>query len=105
MDSCQQALLYGLAMLSRITLPVLSVGIISFGAAEVLASPASAQRRTVGINSACRPADSETIVRVASRFHKILSSGDRTGVPTLLAPDLAVLEDGSAEYREESSCD
>lgn len=101
MDFRQRSLLYGLAMLSRITLSAFSLGIISFGAAGLLASPASAQRRTVGTNSACRPADSAAIVRVASRFHEILSSGDTTGINKLLAPDLRVLEGGAVENREE----
>jgi hypothetical protein len=88
-------------MLSRITLPVLVVGIMSFGAGKALASPAPAQRQTIGTSSACRPADSAAIVRVANRFHVILSSGDTTGINKLLAPDLKVLEGGAVENREE----
>lgn len=83
-------------MLSRITASVLSIGIISLGAPRV-----PAQGQAGGNSSACRPTDSAAIVRVASRFHGILSTGDTLGISALLAPDLRVIEGGTVENRQE----
>jgi len=40
-------------------------------------------------------------MRVAGRFHEILSTGDTTGIQALLAPDMKVLEGGGVENRQE----
>ena len=40
-------------------------------------------------------------MRVVSRFHEILKTGDTTGIQALLAPDLRVLEGGAVENRQE----
>lgn len=88
-------------MLSRMTLSVLTAGMISFGAAEVLVGQAQTQRQTRAASSACRPADSAAAVRVATRFHGILSTGDTAGINIFLAPDLKVIEGGTVENRQE----
>jgi hypothetical protein len=83
------------------TLSVLTMGIVSYGASEVLADPVPAQRQTGQRSSACRPGDSAAIVRVSSRFHEILSTGDTAGINRLLAADLKVIEGGAVENRQE----
>ncbi len=60
-----------------------------------------AQRQPAASASSCRAADSATAMRVASRFHETLKTGDTTGMQALLAPDLRVIEGGTVENREE----
>jgi len=44
-------------------------------------------------------ADSVAVVRVGTRFHTALETGDTTTIKQLLAPDLRVLESGAVETR------
>lgn len=88
-------------MPSRRKVSLLVVAIISLGSAEVSAGLIPAQRQPTASALACRPADSTAVVRVANRFHQILSTGDTTGINALLAPDLRVLESGTVENRLE----
>jgi uncharacterized protein DUF4440 len=88
-------------MLSPITVSLLAVGIVSLSSPGLLAGLAPAQRQTGRSDSACRPADSAAVVRVSTRFHNILSTGDTAGISTLLAPDLRVIEGGAVETRQE----
>jgi hypothetical protein len=88
-------------MLLRITVRLLAVGIISLGSPAVVVGLVPAQRQTGRSTSACRRADSAAVVRVARRFHEILSTGDTAGINALLAPDLRVIEGGTVENRQE----
>lgn len=78
-----------------------------FGFTLLLAAPQAlpglipAQRPTEARASSCRAADSTASMRVAGRFHEILSTGDTTGIQALLAPDMKVLEGGGVENRQE----
>jgi ketosteroid isomerase-like protein len=69
--------------------------------ASFIAAGAWAPGRPAPSRSPCRAADSAAVVRVASRFHEILSTGDTAGLSALLAPDLEVIEAGSVENRQE----
>jgi hypothetical protein len=88
-------------MPSRMKASLLAAGIISLGAPGMLAGLVPTQRLADRSTSACRPADSAAIVRVARRFHEILSTGDTAGINALLAPDLRVIEGGTVENRQE----
>lgn len=88
-------------MRSRRKLTLLTFGILSLGSAGILPGLVLAQRPTGTRASACRASDSTVAVRVASRFHEILSTGDTTGINALLASDLRVLEGGDVETRQE----
>lgn len=88
-------------MPSRRKVSLLAVVIVSLGSAGVLPGLVPAQRLPAASASACRAADSAAVVRVASRFHEILSTGDTTGINVLLGPDLRILEGGAVENRQE----
>jgi ketosteroid isomerase-like protein len=45
--------------------------------------------------------DSTDVVRVVSRFHAVLVSGDSAGALALLAPDALIIEAGTVETRAE----
>jgi ketosteroid isomerase-like protein len=80
---------------------LLAVGIASFISAGALAESVPAPGRPAPSRSPCQAADSAAVVRVASRFHEILSTGDTAGLNALLAPDLKVIEAGAVENRQE----
>jgi hypothetical protein len=73
---------------------------LCFVAAGTVAAvvPVNGQQASV---SKCRAADSVAAHSVARRFHTILTNGDTTGVGSLLASDLRVLEGGTVETRQE----
>jgi hypothetical protein len=75
--------------------------VLVFGAPRALSGLISAQRQHAARASSCRAADSTAAMRVVSRFHEILKTGDTTGIQALLAPDLRVLEGGTVENRRE----
>ncbi|MDQ6770990.1 MAG: nuclear transport factor 2 family protein [Gemmatimonadota bacterium] len=52
-------------------------------------------------NTECRAGDSAALGRVATGFHRTLSTGDTTGINSLLAPDLRVIEGGTVENRQQ----
>jgi len=87
-------------MSSRRKVSLLAVGLFSFGSAGVLADLVPAQQPPTSAPT-CRASDSAAVVGVASRFHKILSTGDTSGINALLAPDLRVIESGAVESRQE----
>jgi hypothetical protein len=87
-------------MLSRIKRPPFAVGIIFFASAATSAGVAQGQGQQAS-RSGCRAADSTAIGRAASRFHRILFTGDTAGIKSLLAPDLRVVEGGTVENRQE----
>jgi hypothetical protein len=91
----------GSSMRSRMTVPLLAVATLSLASPRILACLVPAQRQTERTTSACRPADSAAVVRVARRFHEILSTGDTAGINALLAPDLRVIEGGTVENRQQ----
>jgi hypothetical protein len=88
-------------MHSRRKVSLLTLGILSLGSAGALPGLVLAQRLPAAPTAACRASDSTAAVRIASRFHEILSTGDTTGINALLASDLRVLEGGSVENRQE----
>ncbi len=74
-------------------------GIVFFASVGVSgALPAQGQPAR---NTGCRAGDSAALGRVATRFHRILSAGDTTGISSLLAPDLRVIEGGTVENRHQ----
>jgi hypothetical protein len=81
----------------RVLLPVRVLCFVAAGALAPVA-PVNGQQASV---SKCRAADSVAVLTVASRLHTILTNGDTTGVGSLLAPDLRVLEGGTVETRQE----
>ena len=85
----------------RIRLSLVAVGIIFLSSPGRLTGLPSAQREMAHSGAACGRSDSAAVVRVATRFHLILSTGDTTGINGLLAPDLRVLEGGTVENRQE----
>ncbi len=87
-------------MTLRRKVSLFAIGIVSLGSAGLLLGLTPSQR-TAPSGSLCQAADSTAAVRVASRFHEMLSTGDTTGISALLAPDLRVLEGGSVENRPE----
>lgn len=87
-------------MPSRNSLSLL-VAIASLGFAGLSHGLVFPQRQQVSGASHCRAADSVAAVRVASRFHQILSTGDTAGISAVLAPDLRVLEGGGVENRQQ----
>ncbi len=89
------------SMPSRRKVSLLTFGIVSLGSAGVLPGLVPAKQLPAARASACRASDSTAVVRVASRFHEILSTGDTTGLNALLAPDLRVLEGGAVENRRQ----
>ncbi len=88
-------------MPSRKNVALLAVGFFSVLSAKDLPGLVPPQRQSATSASACRSADSAAVVRVANRFHQILSTGDTTGLNALLAPDLRVLEGGAVENRRQ----
>jgi hypothetical protein len=80
---------------------LLALGIASFISAGALAEPVPAPGRPTPSRSPCRAADSAAVVRVAGRFHKMLSTGDTAGINAVLAPDLRVIESGRIENRQQ----
>ena len=88
-------------MPSRTTLSLLAAGIVSLGLPGMLLGLVPAQPQMVLSNSPCRPADSVAVVSIATRFHAMLSTGDTSGIMTLLDPDLRVLEGGTVENLRE----
>lgn len=87
-------------MLSRIRVQLIAAGVFSLGSPEIVTGLIAAQRQAPS-NSACLPADSAAAVRVAKRFHEILSTGDTAGINALLASDLKVIEGGTVENRQQ----
>lgn len=79
---------------------LLAVLIVFLGSAGLLPGLVPVQRQLQASASACR-ADSVAVVRVASRFHEILATGDTVGLSALLALDLRVIEAGTVENRQE----
>ena len=78
--------------------------ILVFAAPQALSALSGlipAQRLPVAAASSCRAADSAAAMRVVSRFHETLKTGDTTGIQALLAPDLKVVEGGGVENRQE----
>ena len=73
---------------------------VAFVVAGALAAVAPATGQPTS-TSKCRAADSMAVLRVASRFHTIMTKGDTAGIGSLLAPDLRVLEGGTVETRQE----
>jgi uncharacterized protein DUF4440 len=88
-------------MHSRTTLSLLAAGIVLLGVPGTLVGLVPGQRQMAVTSSACRPADSVAVVRVATRFHEMLSTGDTAGINAVLAPDLRVLEGGTVENLQE----
>ena len=75
--------------------------ILVLSAPRALSGLIPAQRLPAARPSSCRAADSAAVMKAVGRFHKILSTGDTTGLNALLAPDLTVLEGGGVENRQE----
>lgn len=88
-------------MNSRKAVSLLGFVLVLLGTPRLSAGFSPAQPEVASRASPCRAADSSAVVRVASRFHLILSTGDTTGISALLAPDLKVLEGGTVENRQE----
>jgi hypothetical protein len=88
-------------MLSRTKVSLLAVGMFSLCSPGMLVGLMPAKRQTAVSNSVCRTADSAAVVRVSTRFHQILSTGDTAGISALLDPDLRVVEGGTVETRHE----
>ena len=80
---------------------LLAVGIASFISSGALAESVPAPGRPAPSRSPCLAADSAAVVRVAARFHKMLSTGDTAGINAVLAPDLRVIESGGVENRQQ----
>jgi hypothetical protein len=87
-------------MLSRTKQSLFVAGIVSSVWIGVSAVAAPPQEPPAG-NSGCRASDSAAAARVATSFHRILSSGNATGMGLLLAPDLKVIEGGTVENRQQ----
>jgi len=87
-------------MSSSIKRSLLAVGSASFLLVSGLAGSAQAQNQPAN-SSGCQAGDSAAVTLIASRFHRILSTGDTAGIDSLLAPDLRVIEGGTVETRRE----
>ncbi len=66
------------------------VATVNVSGSQSMVKSGSAQKST---------ADSVAVVRVGTRFHTALETGDTTTIKQLLAPDLRVLESGAVETR------
>jgi uncharacterized protein DUF4440 len=95
-----QPLSQSTSMTSQKKVSLLAFVFVLFVAAPVVAGLVPSQRQPAA-SASCRGADSTAVMRVARRFHEILSTGDTTGINTLLADDLRVLEGGTVENRQE----
>jgi uncharacterized protein DUF4440 len=88
------------SMTSQRKVSLLAFALVMFGVPSGVAGLIPSQRHPAA-SASCRAADSTAVLRVARRFHEILSTGDTTGISVLLADDLRVLEGGTVENRQE----